>query len=443
MDNKLILSVSELTRQIKHNLEPLFSNTWVEGEISNMRLPSSGHFYFTLKDSQSQIRAVMFRSQQRMLQFAPEDGLCVICKGRLNVYEPRGEYQILVETMEPKGKGSLQVAFEQLKRKLNEEGLFEPAKKKSLPFLPACVAIITSPTGAAIRDILKITQRRFPNLELLLIPSKVQGSEAPDEIVDALSIINALKMADVIILTRGGGSLEDLWAFNEEKVARAIFASEIPVISAIGHEVDFTIADFVADLRAPTPSAAAEIVVKDKQELIRILSHSVFCLKNALLKDMERKKNSAQYQHSHLKDPQKNIINHRIRLDELHMRVINMVPRIIQQKKVKSDHWKKLIFQFSPHEYVMMNRTKLLYLKKVLLHLITAYKDKKQTTLKIFFEKLNSLSPLGILSRGYSITRVLPSYTIVKKAQDLHKGDTVDIKLSEGNVYCLVEKISP
>jgi len=214
MENRLIYTVSELTRQIKDSLEGLFPNIWVEGEISNLRIPSSGHYYFTLKDSQSQIRGVMFRSQQRILPFVPEDGMRVICRGRVNVYEPRGEYQLLVETLEPKGKGALQLAFEQLKKKLQAEGFFNEERKRPIPTLPGKIAIITSPTGAALRDILKILNRRFSNLEILIVPVKVQGDEAPGEIARALTIVNMQHAAEVIIVARGGGSIEDLWAFN-------------------------------------------------------------------------------------------------------------------------------------------------------------------------------------------------------------------------------------
>ena len=321
MENRLIYTVSELTAKLKTHLKLFFPNIWVEGEISNLRIPSSGHYYFTLKDSQSQIRGVMFRSQQRILPFVPEDGMRVICRGRVNVYEPRGEYQLLVETLEPKGKGALQLAFEQLKKKLQAEGFFNEERKRPIPTLPGRIAIITSPTGAALRDILKILNRRFSNLEILIVPVKVQGDEAPGEIARALTIVNMQHAADVIIVARGGGSLEDLWAFNTELVARAIFTSAIPVISAVGHEIDFTIADFVADLRAPTPSAAAELVVRDKQELQQMLSHYSIRLKNTLRNCLEQNRSTIGYLSRHLIDPAKRIINYQIQCDDLHLRL--------------------------------------------------------------------------------------------------------------------------
>ncbi|MEE9165043.1 MAG: exodeoxyribonuclease VII large subunit, partial [Nitrospinota bacterium] len=259
-----VYTVTEITRAIKFSLETEFPRVWIEGEISNLRIPSSGHMYLTIKDEESQIKVVMFRSGKSQLKFGPKDGDQVIVKGKITVYEPRGEYQIVIDYMEPKGIGALQLAFQQLKEKLSKEGLFDEELKKSLPLLPQKIGIITSPTGAAVRDILNIIDRRFPNVHILIAPVKVQGEGAAQEIAAAVKDLNKIKGVDVIIVGRGGGSIEDLWAFNEEVVARAIFESEIPVISAVGHEIDFTISDFVADLRAPTPSAAAELVVRDK-----------------------------------------------------------------------------------------------------------------------------------------------------------------------------------
>ena len=262
-----IYSVAELSLEIRNLLEKQFPDVWVTGEVSNLRAAGSGHLYFTLKDETAQLRAVCFRNQARYLKFKPQDGLAVIARGRLSVYEARGEYQLYVEFLEPAGLGALQLAFEQLKQKLAAEGLFDPARKKPLPMLPRVIGVVTSPTGAVIRDILRILRRRFRNINVLLYPVKVQGEGAAQEIAQGIEYFNRQAPVDVMIVARGGGSLEDLWAFNEEVVARAIAASKIPVISAVGHETDFTIADFVADLRAPTPSAAAELVVRRKQDL--------------------------------------------------------------------------------------------------------------------------------------------------------------------------------
>jgi exodeoxyribonuclease VII large subunit len=264
-----IWKVSELTERIGDLLHRSFLDVWIEGEVSNYHAAQSGHLYFTLKDARSQIRCVCFRDQVRGLKFRPEDGLHITVRGSLGVYEPRGEYQVYVSYIEPVGLGALQLAFEQLKKKLQSEGLFEQARKKPLPILPRCIGVITSPTGAAIRDILRVLKRRFANVHVQLYPVKVQGETAAAEIVAALGHFSRTRFADVVIVARGGGSLEDLWSFNDERVARAIAACEIPVITGIGHETDFTIADFVADMRAPTPSAAAEIVVQSRREFER------------------------------------------------------------------------------------------------------------------------------------------------------------------------------
>jgi exodeoxyribonuclease VII large subunit len=269
MPERRVWKVSELTERISELLEAAFPDVWIEGEVSNYHAAQSGHLYFTLKDARSQIRCVCFRDQAHGLKFRPEDGLHVTLRGSLGVYELRGEYQIYVSHIEPVGAGALQLAFEQLKKKLEAEGLFDEERKKPLPVLPRCIGVVTSPTGAAIRDILRVLKRRFANVRVQLYPVKVQGEGAAAEIAQALRYFNRAKFADVLIVARGGGSLEDLWAFNEEAVARAIAASGIPVITGIGHETDFTIADFAADVRAPTPSVAAEIVVRSRQEFER------------------------------------------------------------------------------------------------------------------------------------------------------------------------------
>ena len=259
-----IYSVSDLNANIKALLEESFPFVWIIGEMSNFRIPASGHYYFSLKDAASQISAVMFRGQQRKLKFEPEDGMSVIGMGRISVYEPRGTYQIILEYLEPSGVGALQIAFEQLKNKLADEGLFNDEHKRDIPFIPNKIGVITSSSGAVVHDILQIVNRRYPNIAIQVLPAKVQGKGAAAEIVSALELLNRREECDVAILARGGGSLEDLQAFNSEPVARAIFGSRVPVISAVGHETDYTIADFVADLRAPTPSAAAEMVVPEK-----------------------------------------------------------------------------------------------------------------------------------------------------------------------------------
>jgi len=269
---RALYTVSALTALLRLHIESAFSDVWVEGEVSNLRIPTSGHAYFTLKDATSQIRAVLFRSAGRALRFALQDGMHLVCRGRLTVYEPRGDYQVVVEHAEPKGVGALQLAFEQLKERLAAEGLFDQARKRPLPFLPCRIGVVTSPTGAAIRDIVQVARKRFPGIEIVLNPVAVQGDGAAGEIARAIEELNEIGGLDVLIVGRGGGSLEDLWPFNEEIVARAIAASRIPVVSAVGHEIDYTIADFVADVRAATPSNAAELVVKEKRAVVESLA---------------------------------------------------------------------------------------------------------------------------------------------------------------------------
>jgi len=277
-----VLSVTELTRSIRFLLEETFTSVYVRAEVSNFVLHSSGHMYFSLKDEASVLQAVLFRNVNKSLPFEMRDGLQVICGGRIGVYEKRGSYQLYVDTVEPAGLGALQLAFEQLKEKLEKEGLFDTARKRPLPYLPRRIGVVTSPTGAAIQDILNVSRRRFPNIEIILNPVKVQGDGAKEEIAEAIRAFNELGDIDVMIVGRGGGSLEDLWAFNEEIVARAIYNSRIPVVSAVGHEIDWTIADFVADVRAPTPSAAAEIAVPRKDDLIEAVQGQAKRLKDAL-----------------------------------------------------------------------------------------------------------------------------------------------------------------
>jgi exodeoxyribonuclease VII large subunit len=391
-----ILSISELTQFIKFQLEQSFDYLWVEGEISNFRIPSSGHFYFTLKDEKSQIRAVMFRSQNRTLEFAPEDGLSVICRGRLNVYETRGEYQLILDYLEPKGRGALQLAFEQLKQKLAQEGLFDPDHKKPLPQLPRKIGIVTSPTGAAIRDILNVIERRFANVEILICPVKVQGEGAAQEIATALQELNQIPEIDVVILARGGGSIEDLWPFNEEVVARAIYHSEIPVISAVGHEVDFTIADFVASLRAPTPSAAAELVVRNKGDLIRNLDTTYVRLKNSIRKVYEFNQSRFAFLQKRMPDPRKMIPGLRLTIDEYGERIAFHVSNAVKIKKEKIEG--------------MMGR-------------------------------LDALSPLNVLKRGYSITRTVPDLKVVRDSKQLAHGDKINVRFFKGELMCRVEEV--
>jgi len=440
-DYKKILTVSELTLEIKHHLEEGFGEIWVEGEISNFRSPSSGHYYFTLKDGESQIRAVIFRFMGRYLKFEPQDGLAVICRGKISVYEPRGEYQLILDYMEPKGIGALQLAFEQLKEKLEKEGLFDPARKKPLPLLPKRIGIVTSPTGAAIRDLLNVIGRRFPNVGILINPVKVQGKGSAQEIASAIYKLNTVPEIDVIIVTRGGGSLEDLWAFNEEIVARAIYNSSLPVISAVGHEIDFTIADFVADLRAPTPSAAGELVVKDKVELSRLVDSLSARLGNQIINLLETAKNQLVFFKKRLPDLRLKISDLQLRIDDMSGR---LAPRILQSLELKKEMLE------SRRVRLLLRNPKLKvgeYLKSVslceksLIDSVHRMLIRLRQVLERCVGELDSLSPLNVLQRGYSITRLLPSYKIVKDNKVISVGDKINIVLGKGEIFCQVDKI--
>jgi exodeoxyribonuclease VII large subunit len=392
-----IYSVSELTAELKALLENTFTGVWVEGEISNFKHHTSGHMYFTLKDDRGQLRGVMFRGSNRGLQFRPEDGLAVIVFGNVTIYEPRGEYQVYVEYMEPKGLGALQLAFEQLKTRLEAEGLFDPARKRPIPLLPKKIGVVTSPSGAAIRDILQIIHRRFANVQVLIFPVRVQGEGAAAEIVEGIECLNKRGDLDVLIVARGGGSIEDLWAFNEEVVARAIYVSQTPVISAVGHETDFTIADFVADVRAPTPSAAAELVISRKAEL----SQRVDDLFSRLVSHMRyRAERSGE----------------RLRSLERHLRLLSPLERVKRQRERLRDG--------------------ALALQSSISHRLALWRGDLRTAAA----RLDSLSPLAILARGYSVCRRLPDLSILTRAASVAEGERVEVLLHQGGLICRVEE---
>lgn len=388
------LTISELNEVIKGTLEAELEAFWVVGEISNFHVPPSGHYYFTLKDDKSQIAAVMFRRQGLGLSFVPENGMEVLCFGRVSLYSVRGDLQLYVETMEPRGQGALYLAFEQLKKKLGAEGLFSEERKRSLPFLPASIGIVTSEKGAALRDMLRIIGDRYPDRRIVIRPVKVQGEGAADEIAAGIAELGRSGEVDVMIVGRGGGSLEDLWAFNEEIVARAIFASPVPVISAVGHEIDFTIADFVADHRAPTPTAAAETVVPEKSDLIeRILGLQDQLLRSMQLK-LETAKESWHGMVKRLTDPRRKLRENQQRLDELS---VDLVRRFQDRLRQSKDRLARVA------------------------------------------GRLDALSPLAVLDRGYSIAHKIPEERIVKDSSSLSVGDLLRITFAKGRTTCRVE----
>lgn len=391
-------TVTELNRRAKSVLEGQFSGLWLEGEISNFKYHSSGHMYLTLKDDQSQISAVFFSRYNQSLKFEPKDGLKVLVCGKISLYEQRGQYQFYIERMEPKGLGALQLAFLQLKEKLEKEGLFRAERKKALPKFPSVVGIITSPTGAAIRDILNVIRRRFDGTGVLLYPVKVQGDGAAQEVADAIHDMNRLEDVDVMIVGRGGGSIEDLWAFNEEVVARAVYESRIPIISAVGHEIDWTICDFVADLRAPTPSAAAELVVQNRMDLEKCIHELKVRMNLAMVNLVEMKRQC---------------------LDSLQSSFAFRQPMI-------------LIDQFS-QRLDELSRQMQNYLK-------AQYNEKKQQ-FHALAGKLHVLSPLAILERGYAVSFDTKN-RILKDATSVKVGDAMHTRLWRGIIHSRVEKIT-
>ena len=435
-----IFSVTKLTQSIKGLLEDSFPFVWVAGEISNLRRPVSGHYYFNLKDPGAQINAVMFRAQNLNLKFLPDDGMAVVAMGRLNVYEPKGIYQIIIEYLEPEGIGVLQLAFEQLKARLSEEGFFDDKHKQPLPYLPQKIAIVTSPTGAVIRDIIHVINRRFPNVNLVIAPVKVQGKGAAEEIVQALELLNKMDEADVIILARGGGSLEDLQAFNSENVARAIFTSHIPVVSAVGHETDFTIADFTADVRAPTPSTAAEIVVPVKEEQKKRIREIISVVKSAMLQRVRLLKERLAQISKRLVHPSRQIADYRLRIDDALLRILRGYSRQFKNKRDHLNVIQKQLYLNSPKSIVEDLNVLLNYHRQSLCTAIQFYLHLKAGLLRTTVAKLNALNPLAILERGYSVTRTLPDYALVKDVQQVSLGQRVNVKVSRGAMICRIER---
>jgi len=437
-----IYTVSSLTREIRDRLETHFSLVWVSGEISNLRQPLSGHYYFTLKDAGAQLRAVLFKGDHQHLRFKPQEGSQFLCRGRLTVYEPRGEYQLVLDYLEPLGLGALAQAFEALKTRLQAEGLFAPELRKPLPFLPRRIALVTSPTGAAVRDFLRLLKQRYPNLEVLLFPVKVQGIEAAGEIARALEDLPDYPGIEVIVLARGGGSLEDLWPFNEEQVARAIHRCPIPVVSAVGHEVDFTIADFVADVRAATPSAAVELVVPDKTELHRRLDR----LGSSLLRTFKQRQGVARrhldLMARRLPDMGRRLVDLRLRLDD---RAEVLGRRIRRQLTVQGQH-----LRLAASRLILLNPRRALVawrprLEQAAYRLGQSFRrglESRRRHLDYCRSHLDKLNPLAILQRGYAVATLLPQETVIRDAGQVPVGAGVRVRLARGRLDCEVQEVS-
>jgi exodeoxyribonuclease VII large subunit len=448
LSEREVISVSQLNRRAKQLLETHLPLLWVEGELSNVSVPSSGHWYFTLKDSDAQVRCAMFRNRNMMVRFKPQQGQHVLIRARVSLYEGRGDYQIIAEHMEEAGAGALQRAFDKLKLKLANEGLFDERFKKSLPPLPKHIAVITSPTGAAIRDILNVLERRFPSIPVTVIPVAVQGKEAAPQIVKALALANRAqflgeKLFDVVILGRGGGSLEDLWPFNEEMVARAIFASELPIVSAVGHEVDFTIADFVADLRAPTPSAAAELITPDGEDWLDKFIGFEVLLEEAMARKLSHLQQKLTWLRSRLRHPKDKLEQQSQRCDTLEMRLRNAI--------------QKALINYQNRLNTLVIRQKPLHPEMRLMQLTQRFQMARQNLIKaqsnIFIQKrqefnesvrmLNTLSPLKTLERGYALATLTDSPTPITSSQQLKPGDRVKTQVAKGEFVAVVESITP
>jgi exodeoxyribonuclease VII large subunit len=395
-----VLSVSEINRYIKEvvSKDLILSNLWVKGEISNYKFHYSGHMYFTVKDEASVIKCVMFKTKAQGLKFVPENGLKVLIKGYISVFERDGQYQLYAEEMQPDGLGNLHLAYEQLKKRLSEEGLFDKSKKKKLPLLPKSIGVVTSSTGAVIKDIINVLNRRFYNFDIKILPVAVQGEAAPKQISRAIKTLNMLSNVEVIILARGGGSLEELWAFNEEIVARSIFESEIPVISAVGHETDFTIADFVSDMRAPTPSAAAEMVMPSRDQLEDKIISLNSRLKHSLYNNLK-------------------------------------VNRTRYEKLMKSSSFTR------PYDRIYQERMRLDVLSKYMNKALSAKKERQISRFNYLLGKLNALSPLTVLKRGYSVTKSLKTDEVIKSVSDVKIEDKIEVDLIDGSLNCVVSSV--
>ena len=436
-----IWSVMELTSRISNVLAAQFSNLWVEGEVSNYHAAQSGHLYLTLKDAKAQVKCVCFKSQAMRLKFRPEDGLKLIVRGSISVYEPRGEYQIYVEHIEPSGVGALQLAFEQLKKRLEAEGLFDEARKKPLPMLPRRIGVVTSPKGAAVRDIIRILRRRFPNLHLIVYPVRVQGDGAAEDIVAALQYFNRKRLADVILLARGGGSIEDLWAFNEEIVARAIAACRIPVVSGVGHETDFTIADFVADVRASTPSAAAEIVVQSRQEFqrhLQELEHKISQQMRYLLLEFRHhlKELATHMGFRRLEDL---LRRHRQQTDELTSRLGVALQVRIERLRHRYTIAGTRIASFDLRARIRTFGLRLVQRSAELGVRIERLLVAKIQLLERLRLQLEERSPLRVLERGYSICTDAEG-NVVRAADQVSIGAEVSIQLARGRLGAEVRR---
>ncbi|ENM5854143.1 exodeoxyribonuclease VII large subunit [Vibrio mimicus] len=437
--NRNIYTVSRLNAEVRLLLENEMGIVWLVGEISNFSAPVSGHWYLTLKDSQAQVKCAMFKGNNRLVNFKPQNGQQVLVKARLSLYEPRGDYQIILESMQPEGDGRLQQQFEQLKMQLAAEGLFAQTRKKALPENPRCVGIITSRTGAALHDILHVLKRRDPNLPVVIYPTLVQGEDAAIQIAQAIGRANSRAECDVLIVGRGGGSLEDLWCFNHEIVARTIAASDIPIISAVGHEIDVTIADFVADVRAPTPSAAAELVSRDNRHKQQALHQWQAKLASGMRHYLAQQHSQfARIQHKLDKQhPQARLERQQQQLDELSLR---LEQKMHQRLAIQQQRWDRLSHKIqlnSPTHLIRQQRFNLLQQEQRLTQSIQHHLIQSRHQLALLSEKMDAVSPLATLARGYSVTRTAQG-ELVRQSAQVKPGDTLVTQLMDGEILSTV-----
>lgn len=435
-----ILTVSELVGRLKRLTEQSFDFVWVEGEVSGLRQPASGHFYFSLKDSGGLIRAVLFKHQAALLRFHLEEGQQVLCQGRLSVYQPRGEVQLVVDTVEPRGAGALALAFEQLRQRLEAEGLFEQSLKKPMPELPTRIAVVTSPTGAAIRDFLQVLHRRYEQVSVAVYPVKVQGEAASGEMIQALKDLAAWDWPQVIVLTRGGGSPEDLWAFNDEGLARAIAACPIPVVSAVGHEIDVSISDLVADLRAPTPSAAAELLVKEGAELVRRLQSLSARLVGAGQRMLTRRRTTMAGLVRGLGDPRRRLADKRLRIDDLLSRAGHAVQAGLHSRARRVWFLRDQVLASRPDRRLAQLSARQGELSLRLASAARRAVREPRVRVQRLEGRLQALSPLAVLGRGYALVQDEQG-RVLRQAEQIGTGEKIKVRLGQGRLEAVVEEV--
>jgi len=435
-----IYSVSELTGEVRHTLEQAFPLIWVEGEISNLAQPASGHIYFSLKDARAQVRCAMFRMRRRLLDFEPENGMQVLMRANVGLYEARGDFQLIAEHMEEAGDGALRREYEALKRRLRNEGLFDAKHKQSVPEIPQRIGIITSPTGAAVHDILTVLQRRFPSIPVLIYPVPVQGENAAGKIARAIKLANERNECDVLIIGRGGGSLEDLWAFNDEHLAHTIFASKLPIVSAVGHEVDFTIADFVADVRAATPSAAAELLSPDRNEWLQKLAGLRRRLRAIMQNRVRQQAQQLDWLSNRLKSPTQRLQQAERIVKDLQRRLQSSLQTLHQHKVNRIQLLQVKVMQHSPTYTIKALSQRTASLNTRLRTTMQEKHRQRVEKLATLTRTLDAVSPLATLSRGYAITRDAKSGELVRDASVIKTGTLVETRLQKGRLLCRVEE---